>query len=103
MSSTTAALHALTSCSGWAPQQMLAWVGLEKYGYHEEAKRLAYRWLFMITKAFVDYHGVVVEKYDVTRPTDPHRVDAEYGNQGLDFRGVAREGYVVELSRISLI
>jgi alpha,alpha-trehalase len=76
---------------------MLAWVGLEKYGYHEEAKRLAYRWLFMITKAFVDYHGVVVEKYDVTRPTDPHRVDAEYGNQGLDFRGVAREGYVIGL------
>lgn len=48
----------------------------------------------MITKAFVDYNGVVVEKYDVTRPIDPHRVDAEYGNQGLDFRGVAREGYV---------
>lgn len=78
---------------GWAPQQIMAWVGLEKYGYHEEAKRLAYRWLFMITKAFVDYHGVVVEKYDVTRPTDPHRVDAEYGNQGLDFQGVAREGF----------
>jgi alpha,alpha-trehalase len=80
--------------SGWAPQQILAWVGLERYGYHDDAKRLAYRWLFMITKAFVDYHGVVVEKYDVTRPTDPHRVDAEYGNQGLDFRGVAREGYL---------
>ncbi|KAF8538529.1 hypothetical protein BDD12DRAFT_841957 [Trichophaea hybrida] len=78
---------------GWAPQQMLAWVGLERYGYHDDAKQLAYRWLFMITKAFVDYHGVVVEKYDVTRPTDPHRVDAEYGNQGLDFRGVAREGF----------
>lgn len=76
---------------------MLAWVGLERYGYHDDAKRLAYRWLFMITKAFVDYHGVVVEKYDVTRPIDPHRVDAEYGNQGLDFRGVAREGYALIL------
>ena len=39
----------------------------------------SYRWLYMITKAFVDYNGVVVEKYDVTRPIDPHRVDAEYG------------------------
>jgi alpha,alpha-trehalase len=77
---------------GWAPQQMLAWTGLLRYSFTEEAERLAYKWLFMITKAFVDFNGVVVEKYDVTRPADPHRVDAEYGNQGLDFRGVAKEG-----------
>lgn len=78
---------------GWAPQQMLAWTGLERYGYEEEAERLAYKWLFMITKAYYDFNGVVVEKYDVTRPVDPHRVDAEYGNQGLDFKGVAKEGF----------
>lgn len=77
---------------GWAPQQMLAWTGLQRYGYHEETERLAYRWLFMMTKAFVDFNGVVVEKYDVTSRVDPHRVDAEYGNQGLDFKGVAKEG-----------
>jgi alpha,alpha-trehalase len=77
---------------GWAPQQMLAWTGLGKYHYHEEAQRLAYKWLYMMTKAFVDFNGVVVEKYDVTRLVDPHRVDAEYGNQGLDFKGVAKEG-----------
>lgn len=77
---------------GWAPQQMLAWTGLYRYSFTEEAERLAYKWLFMITKAFVDFNGVVVEKYDVTRPVDPHRVDAEYGNQGLDFKGVAKEG-----------
>lgn len=77
---------------GWAPQQMLAWTGLYRYSFVEEAERLSYKWLFMITKAFVDYNGVVVEKYDVTRPIDPHRVDAEYGNQGLDFKGVAKEG-----------
>ncbi|KAL6908918.1 glycoside hydrolase family 37 protein [Trichoderma evansii] len=78
---------------GWAPQQMLAWTGLLRYSFTEEAERLAYKWLFMITKAFVDFNGVVVEKYDVTRPIDPHRVDAEYGNQGLDFKGVAKEGF----------
>jgi alpha,alpha-trehalase len=77
---------------GWAPQQMLAWTGLSRYGYHEESERLAYKWLYMMTRAFVDYNGVVVEKYDVTRMADPHRVDAEYGNQGLDFKGVAKEG-----------
>ncbi|KZF19009.1 glycoside hydrolase family 37 protein [Xylona heveae TC161] len=78
---------------GWAPQQMLAWTGLIRYGYQEEAERLAYKWLYMITKAFVDFNGVVVEKYDVTRPIDPHKVEAEYGNQGSDFKGVAREGF----------
>ncbi|KAF1982676.1 glycoside hydrolase family 37 protein [Aulographum hederae CBS 113979] len=77
---------------GWAPQQILAWVGFQRYGFEEEAQRLAYRWLYMVTKAFVDFNGVVVEKYDVTRPIDPHKVEAEYGNQGSDFKGVAREG-----------
>ncbi|CAJ2503291.1 Uu.00g106850.m01.CDS01 [Anthostomella pinea] len=78
---------------GWAPQQMLAWTGLYRYGYADLAQKFAYKWLFMITKAFFDFNGVVVEKYDVTRPVDPHRVDAEYGNQGLDFKGVAKEGF----------
>lgn len=78
---------------GWAPQQMLAWVGLQRYGYDFEAQRLAYRWLYMVTKAFVDFNGVVVEKYDVTRQADPHKVEAEYGNQGSDFKGVPREGF----------
>ncbi|CAK7234756.1 alpha,alpha-trehalase nth1 [Sporothrix curviconia] len=78
---------------GWAPQQMLAWTGLYRYSYVEEAERLAYKWLFMITKAYYDYNGVVVEKYNVTQRVDPHRVDAEYGNQGMDFKGVAKEGF----------
>lgn len=78
---------------GWAPQQILAWEGLRRYNYQEEAQRLAYKWLYMVTKAFFDFNGVVVEKYNVTRPSDPHKVDAEYGNQGSDFKGVAREGF----------
>ncbi|OKL64493.1 Neutral trehalase [Talaromyces atroroseus] len=72
---------------GWAPQQMLAWTGLLRYGYQDEAERLTYKWLYMITKAFVDFNGIVVEKYDVTRPIDPHRVEAEYGNQGSSKTG----------------
>lgn len=78
---------------GWAPQQMLAWDGMLNYGYTDICQRLVYRWLYMIIKAFVDYNGVVVEKYDVTNAGDSHRVDAEYGNQGLDFKGVATEGF----------
>lgn len=78
---------------GWAPQQMLAWIGLANYNYTGAARRLAYRWLYMMTRAFVDYNGVVVEKYNVLEGAVPHRVDAEYGNQGADFKGVATEGF----------
>ncbi|CUM66027.1 uncharacterized protein PRCAT00003681001 [Priceomyces carsonii] len=78
---------------GWAPQQILAWIGLCNYNHEGVARRLIYRWLFMMTKAFVDYNGVVVEKYNVTKGAVPHKVDAEYGNQGTDFKGVAREGF----------
>lgn len=78
---------------GWAPQQILAWKGLMKYGYENEAKRLIYRWLYTVTKSFVDFNGIVVEKYNITNEVDPHRVNAEYGNQGVDIKGVAREGF----------
>ncbi|RMZ84356.1 hypothetical protein DV738_g743, partial [Chaetothyriales sp. CBS 135597] len=72
---------------GWAPQQILAWGGLIKYGYADEAQRLVYKWLYMVTRAFVDFNGVVVEKYNVTRELDPHKVEAD------DFKGVPREGF----------
>lgn len=78
---------------GWAPHQILAWIGFQRYNFQEEAERLAYRWCYMVTKAFVDFNGIVVEKYDLTRPADPQRVEAEYGNQGADFKGVPREGF----------
>ncbi|KAJ9114018.1 hypothetical protein QFC22_005838 [Naganishia vaughanmartiniae] len=76
---------------GWAPHQIMAWVGLERYGYEDQCQRLAYRWIYMMTTAFVDYNGVVPEKFDVVKLS--HLVDAEYGNQGLDFKMLNREGF----------
>ncbi|CAG8578908.1 13566_t:CDS:2 [Funneliformis caledonium] len=76
---------------GWAPHQIMAWRGLENYGYMTEARRLAYRWLYTITKSFVDYNGVVPEKYDVV--TLNHLLKVEYGNVGVDFKFVPREGF----------
>lgn len=77
---------------GWAPHQIMAWDGLNRYGYYQEAERIWYRWLYSVLKVFVDFNGAVVEKYDVTNPRDPHKVTAEYGNQGLHFEGYAKEG-----------
>ena len=42
----------------------------------------------MMTKSFVDYNGVIVEKYNVTKGAVPHRVDAEYGNQDWILKGL---------------
>jgi alpha,alpha-trehalase len=77
---------------GWAPHQIMAWDGLLRYGYQQEAERLIYKWLYLITKVFVDYSGTVVEKYDVTQSLDSHKVKAEYQNQGLGFKRHAIEG-----------
>ena len=76
---------------GWAPHQMLAWKGLEAYGYSEDASRLAFRWLRMMTQNAMDFNGVVPEKYDVVRCS--HEVKAEYANVGADFDYVSLEGF----------
>ncbi|KAF7727245.1 alpha,alpha-trehalase nth1 [Apophysomyces ossiformis] len=74
---------------GWAPHQIMAWHAFEKYDRLEVAQRLAYRWLY--TYSFVDFNGVVPEKYDVVGLT--HKVQVEYGNVGVDFKYVPREGF----------
>ncbi len=84
----------------------MTWVGLERYGYLEEAQRLSYRFLYMMTTAFVDFNGVVPEKVWSHSPCNSvlkrlqfdavklsHLVDAEYGNQVIDFKMVPREGF----------
>ncbi|UOH81456.1 hypothetical protein LQV05_004127 [Cryptococcus neoformans] len=76
---------------GWPPHQIMAWVGLERYGFVDDASRLAYRWIYMMTLSFMDFNGIVPEKFDVVELS--HMVDAEYGNQGIDFRYVPREGF----------
>lgn len=77
--------------NGWAPHQIIAWQGLSDYELKEEANRLAYRWLYMITKNAMDYHGTIPEKYNVV--TRSHKVFAEYGNVGTKFSYITTEGF----------
>jgi len=78
---------------GRPQHQILAWIGLQRYGLEEEAQRLAYRWLYVITKVFADFGGLIVDSYDVTRPVDPH-VNNEYNfvDPLRNFRGINRTG-----------
>lgn len=76
---------------GWAPHQILTWVGLKNYKFDEEAERLIYKWLYMITKNAIDYNGTIPEKFNVK--TLSHKVFAEYGNVGTKFSYITLEGF----------
>lgn len=77
--------------NGWAPHQILAWRGLERYGLTDDARRLTYRWLWAIAKNARDYNGTVPEKLDVEKAS--HKVFAEYGNVGTKFAYITKEGF----------
>jgi alpha,alpha-trehalase len=56
--------------NGWAPLHFLVVKGLQKYGYDDEARRIAMKWL----KTNLDWfnkHGVFLEKYNVVQPGKP--------------------------------
>ena len=56
--------------NGWAPLQFFVVKGLERYGYHDEARRIAMRWLHTNVKWFEKNH-VFLEKYNVVQPEKP--------------------------------
>ena len=76
---------------GWAPHQMMLWIGLKNYGYINELQECAYKWLYMLTINAVNYNGTISEKYNVVEAT--HKVYAEYGNVGTDFEYVPDGGF----------
>ncbi len=52
---------------GWGPGAPLHYIvteGLEKYGYHEQAEKIAKKWLVTCNDWFIQ-HGVFLEKYNV--------------------------------------
>jgi alpha,alpha-trehalase len=56
--------------NGWAPLQYIVIKGLERYGYHDDAKRIAMKWLKNNLEWFKE-HGVFLEKYNVVSPEKP--------------------------------
>jgi alpha,alpha-trehalase len=63
---------------GWAPLQMIAVEGLRRYGYDEEADRVAAKFLALVTKEFQE-HGTIVEKYDVRRRESDVAAGIQFG------------------------
>jgi alpha,alpha-trehalase len=56
--------------NGWAPLHLIVIEALERYGYHDEAKRIAVKWLVTNLDWF-NKHGVFLEKYNVVNPSKP--------------------------------
>lgn len=56
--------------NGWAPLHLIVIQGLERYGYHEDARRIAMKWLKNNLNWF-NQHGIFLEKYNVVNPGKP--------------------------------
>jgi alpha,alpha-trehalase len=56
--------------NGWAPLHFLVVKGLQRYGYHEDARRIAIKWLRTNMDWFTK-NGVFLEKYNVVQPDKP--------------------------------
>lgn len=56
--------------NGWAPLHFIVVGGLQKYGYHEEAARIATKWL-QTNLDWFNKHEVFLEKYNVVNPERP--------------------------------
>jgi alpha,alpha-trehalase len=56
--------------NGWAPLHYLVIKALERYGYHEDARRIAMKWLKTNMYWFSEQH-VFLEKYNVVSPEKP--------------------------------
>lgn len=56
--------------NGWAPLHMLVVQGLQRYGYHEDARRIAMKWL-RTNLGWFTTHGVFLEKYNVIQTDKP--------------------------------
>ncbi len=56
--------------NGWAPLQFIIIQGLQRYGYHDDARRIAMKWLRTNLDWFNE-HGVFLEKYNTVSPEKP--------------------------------
>jgi len=81
---------------GWAPLQMIAAAGLRRYGYDEDADRLAAKFVSLVAKEFGE-HGTIVEKYDVRRRESDVAADIRFGYSANQIGFGWTNGAVLEL------
>ncbi len=81
--------------NGWAPLHFLVVKGLQKYNYHEDARRIALKWLRTNLDWF-NQHGVFLEKYNVVQPGRPPARGAYPSQTGFGWTNAVFERFCRE-------
>lgn len=82
--------------NGWAPPHYMVVKGLQRYGYHKDAERIARKWV----KTNLDWfnqHGVFLEKYNVVQPTKPPMKGLYPSQTGFGWTNAVFERFCKEL------
>jgi alpha,alpha-trehalase len=69
---------------GWAPTQLLAIEGLRRYGFHDDANRVSYKFLSTVADNF-RRDGTIREKYNVVTRSSEANVEAGYSQNVVGF------------------
>ncbi|MGF1457565.1 MAG: trehalase family glycosidase [Leptolyngbyaceae cyanobacterium] len=81
---------------GWAPLQYFAVNGLRRYGFHPEAKRLAHKFIALVTQEF-ERSGTIFEKYDVERCSAKVSDEIHFGYSSNEIGFGWTNGVILEL------
>lgn len=82
--------------NGWAPLHYIVVKGLQRYGYHKDAERIARKWV----KTNLDWfnqHGVFLEKYNVVQPDKPPMKGVYPSQTGFGWTNAVFERFCQEL------
>jgi alpha,alpha-trehalase len=75
---------------------MIAATGLRRYGFHEDANRIAAKFVTLVTKE-LEEHGTIVEKYDVRRRESDVAADLTFGYSAVQVGFGWTNGAVLDL------
>jgi len=81
--------------NGWAPLHFIVVKGLQRYGYHQDARRIAMKWLHTNLQWF-NNHGVFLEKYNVVAPDKPPAKGVYPGQEGFGWTNAVFERFCLE-------
>ena len=81
---------------GWAPLQLIAVKGLRRYGYHQEADRIAQRFISLVVADF-ERSGSLLEKYDLETCSGEVSDEIQYGYSSNEIGFGWTNGVVLEL------
>ncbi|MEB3358343.1 MAG: trehalase family glycosidase [Synechococcales bacterium] len=81
---------------GWAPLHLFAIAGLRRYGYEKEARRIACKFIHLVTQEF-ERSGTIMEKYDVVKCSANVSNEIQFGYSSNEIGFGWTNGVLLEL------